>query len=304
MFIRFIVSIDILLTPADVEEGVTRSRRLQIKKHEQASRVQHLEGMFTLLRDSSDVEAKAHLARLRLGDSVEDIVDDPQLKDSIVGNSQSEAEDSSTSSPPNPTPKHGSIAHDAHGNTQLNPLLFDRACRANSTGNSEPSAKALAPASKGVFLSKLFEIKDLRRLSIPRHDGQELMRPIAPPITRTTQASIPISPASESDELQCSQRISNVVVPLRSKIDVATRQAMSPTISLHPNFGSHFGNLPLSSSIRTNHQPPDIQESQIHNLSIPVWAMKCVNTRLDPGSLHPAINGIYDEASIRCTDCM
>jgi hypothetical protein len=75
------------------------------------------------------------------------------------------------------------------------------------------------------------------------------------------------------------------------------RQTMLDEISLHPslNLRNHFANMPLSSSIRTNNYSGYIQDLQVNNLSVPIWAMMTVNTRPDPGSIQDPFHDILQE---------
>lgn len=77
------------------------------------------------------------------------------------------------------------------------------------------------------------------------------------------------------------------------------RQPIVNTIRVHPNLNLRnlFGNMPFSSSIRSNHYPGDIQETQISNLFLPTWSMLPINTVPDPGSLKRAFPGIYEQAT-------
>ena len=54
------------------------------------NRVKHLELMIAMLRDSSDIEVKVFLARLRCGESVEDVVNSPQADVSMTGYTENE----------------------------------------------------------------------------------------------------------------------------------------------------------------------------------------------------------------------
>lgn len=78
-----------------------------------------------------------------------------------------------------------------------------------------------------------------------------------------------------------------------------SRQPIANAIRVHRNFNLEnlFGNMPLSSSIRTNNYPADIQDAQIDNLSLPTWAMMTINTRPDPGGIRHAFWGVIREAT-------
>jgi hypothetical protein len=76
------------------------------------------------------------------------------------------------------------------------------------------------------------------------------------------------------------------------------RQSIAHKAHIHPNFniGNLFGNMPFSSSIRNNHYPADIQDTQISNFFLPIWAMLPLNTVPGTGSLGFAFSSILQEA--------
>jgi hypothetical protein len=76
------------------------------------------------------------------------------------------------------------------------------------------------------------------------------------------------------------------------------RQSIVHKAHIHPDFniGNLFGNMPFSSSIRNNHYPADIQDIQISNFFLPIWAMLPINTVPGPGSLGFAFSSILQEA--------
>jgi hypothetical protein len=69
------------------------------------------------------------------------------------------------------------------------------------------------------------------------------------------------------------------------------------TMRIHPNFRNHFNNLSLSSSIRVNGYPHNIQDAQIRNIFVPNWAATSLNTVPDPGGLDDAFADIYQQAT-------
>jgi hypothetical protein len=80
---------------------------------------------------------------------------------------------------------------------------------------------------------------------------------------------------------------------------LSNRQPIVSTTRIHPNLGLQnlFGNLPFSNSVRTNNYPPSIQDAQVNNLFLPVWAMMPVNTRPDPGSVKHAFQALYRDTT-------
>ncbi|RSM13237.1 hypothetical protein CDV31_005941 [Fusarium ambrosium] len=81
----------------------------------------------------------------------------------------------------------------------------------------------------------------------------------------------------------------------------STERRQGPSLSaflrVHSNFGNSFGNLPLSSSIRANNYPPDVQDAQLRNFTVPIWAVTTLNTLPDPGGLREAFTSVYNEAT-------
>jgi hypothetical protein len=80
---------------------------------------------------------------------------------------------------------------------------------------------------------------------------------------------------------------------------LSNRQSIVSATQIHPSFSLRnlFGNLPFSSSVRTNNYPPIIQDAQVNNLFLPVWAMMPVNTRPDPGSVKHAFRALFRDTT-------
>jgi hypothetical protein len=76
---------------------------------------------------------------------------------------------------------------------------------------------------------------------------------------------------------------------------LSNRQPMANVIRVHPNLNHSnlFGNMPFSSSVRTNNYPSDIQDAQVENLFLPSWAMMPVSSRADPGSIKDAFQTLF-----------
>jgi hypothetical protein len=81
----------------------------------------------------------------------------------------------------------------------------------------------------------------------------------------------------------------------RGLTHLSNRQPMANVIRVHPNLNlsNLFGNMPFSSSVRTNNYPPDIQDTQVENLFLPSWAMMPVSSRPDPGSIKDAFQILF-----------
>lgn len=83
----------------------------------------------------------------------------------------------------------------------------------------------------------------------------------------------------------------------QSDVHADSEEAMSSSLSIQPNFRNHFNNLSLSSSIRANGYPQNIQDAQIRNIFVPDWAATSLNTVPDPGHLEDAFADIYKRAT-------
>lgn len=85
----------------------------------------------------------------------------------------------------------------------------------------------------------------------------------------------------------------------RGLTHLSNRQPMANTIRIHPNLNLHnlFGNMPFSSSVRTNNYPSIIQDAQVDNLFLPSWAMMPVSSRSDPGSLKNAFHILFRDTA-------
>jgi hypothetical protein len=77
------------------------------------------------------------------------------------------------------------------------------------------------------------------------------------------------------------------------------RQPVVNSIRIHNNLNIRnlFGNMPFSSSVRTNNYPDDIQTTQVNNLFLPIWSMMVVNSKPGPGSLKYAFSAIIEEGT-------
>lgn len=80
------------------------------------------------------------------------------------------------------------------------------------------------------------------------------------------------------------------------RVPVQTGQSLAAFLRIHSNYGNCFGNLPLSSSIRANNYPPGVQDAQLRNFTVPIWAVATLNTLPDPGGMREAFTSVYNEA--------
>ncbi|XEV02459.1 hypothetical protein FSHL1_007746 [Fusarium sambucinum] len=83
----------------------------------------------------------------------------------------------------------------------------------------------------------------------------------------------------------------------QSNLQANSEESLSSSLDIQPNFRNHFNNLSLSSSIRANGYPRNIQDAQIRNIFVPDWAAASLNTIPDPGHLDDAFGDIYRRAT-------
>ena len=135
--------------------------------------------------------------------------------------------------------------------------------------------------TKTTFLSIVFDMNDLRVTTTTTGTSA---------IHTTTKIDLLESPLSIHPETSNQDKIlteGSLVLAQKWNHESAARQD-----DIRACFANFFGNLPISSAILANHQPPMIQHQQLQSLSIPVWAMLCSNKNLDPGSILPAFTNI------------
>ncbi|CAN9443880.1 unnamed protein product [Alternaria alternata] len=237
----------------DVEQGVTRAESFRIKKDRQITRTADLESLVNLLRSGCDVEASTVLARLRLGDRVDDIVQSSQA-DSIT----------STREP------------SGQSTTQLED--------ASSSAVGPKDAEGEVTEVMSPFLSLMFDFnKELRLIAASNSSG----------IYGTTNMTMSVS-QSPSEPQEPAPGI-----PTSRPDSVITQAWTRQTTDSHADrqacFANFFCNLPTSSGILANHYPQDIQERQLSQLSIPKWALMCINNGADTGSISAALVHVRSE---------
>jgi hypothetical protein len=174
------------------------------------------------------------------------------------------------------------------------------------------SAKGKQPApiidtGRPPFLSILFDREDYLRAISESEDEAEDDRDtdgyIDPRLLSQPNATHATGTSTNSPKESSRSRIASpqkeIVARSHGMTHLNNRQPMVNTIRVHPNFNLHnlFGNMPFSSSIRTNNYPSDVQDTQVNNLFLPTWAMMPVNTRPDPGSLKDAFYGLFRETT-------
>ncbi|KAL6710145.1 hypothetical protein ACN47E_009936 [Coniothyrium glycines] len=303
----------------DVAEGVSRAERMKLlKKDTLARKVEGLERIIDFLRSRSDNEATTVLARLRLGDRVEDVAASlPPISSAAASFKPPNlySQDSAESS------RSGGTSHMSSGafiegeafpsfgrSSTASPIVFpDRRPSIPSTTSSKGKHPVLVDgAEDSSFLTPLFDRQDFLLPGYgndiddePDVEDDGMIDPRL--LGRVPSIDFAASPASSigtSKSATPSPQKEDLLISAYAT-QLRQRQQIVDTIRLHPNLNLRnlFGNLPFSSSIRANNHPTIVQDSQITNLSLPTWSMMTINTRLDPGSLGQAFSPILQEAA-------
>ncbi|UPX20557.1 uncharacterized protein EKO05_0010785 [Ascochyta rabiei] len=275
-----------------------------------SSKVEQMERVINALRSGSDLQASTLLARLRLGERVDDVANSLPTSASSMPESGSVAIQESTYTL-NETAGRSPLRHDSsashassigHRTTWTTPGSATTSLR--STGKAKlPAAPGRDAVEDHGFLSLLFDRHDyLLAISESEDEGDfdtDFDQIIDPKLWiggGSGQGGSPMDlTASRLPSPDKSETVRSIhVTHLRS------RQPIVKTIRVHPNLDIHnmFGNLPFSSSVRANNLPVDVQETTVQNLFLPTWAMMTVSTRPDPGSVKYAFPAILQEATV------
>ncbi|KNG47873.1 hypothetical protein TW65_05372 [Stemphylium lycopersici] len=312
-----------LICQYDVAEGVSRAERMKIMKRDSITgELEDLKRIVTSLRSGTDDQAAAILARLRLGDTPEDVAKSLPLLSpaasvqppSLLGQDSTDTSGSgmsheSTFDPSKPPSKfrHGSGASLASPTSQnagwspsasLPPATFALPGKGKHSGTGEDQS----------FLFPLFDRDDylLARAEAEGESDEEddLEERIIDPrlLQQVSNFDLRQLPSSSSKRSSQSQRPSpHRQQTLRSiyPTHLAGRQPMVNTIRIHPNLDirSFFGNMPFSTSLGSDQYTSAAQDAQTSNLFLPTWAMLPINTIPDPGSVRRAIPSVLREAT-------
>jgi len=237
-------------------------------KHRQVTRSANFESLVDLLRTGSDVAASTVLARLRLGDRVEDIVQ-PLQTDSI---------DTS----PEPTGERcgGPLSEFRSSADASNPNSEVTAVHEQLSTQGQHPMQVQRSVTETTFLSIVLDMNDLRLTTTTQTSALHI----------TTRINLlENSPSVQPEMSSQGDTLTDGSLVLAQKWD---HESATTQDNIQACFANFFGNLPISSAILANHQPPIIQQQQLRSLSIPVWAMLCSNKNLDPGSILPAFTTI------------
>lgn len=300
----------------DVPEGVSRAGRMKLLKKESLSTAEEMERIIHALRTTPDDQATALLAQLRMGTRLDQILKDvspsvfanfaskrPSLHphDSLGTSGSSDSllpvRDKTPSLHENDSRPTSSPARGQHSSAPL----------AQSTPTRSERIAILSDGANSPFLALLFDREDfLRAISESEDEEYDIVdqhgfidpRLLGNPSSATQNASP--STALNSTSRKSRDRTRPTALPIYGLTPLSNRQPTVNTLRIHPNLslGNLFGNMPFSSSVRANNYPREIQDTQVHNLFVPTWAMMTVNTRPDPGSLKTAFYGLHQEVAM------
>ncbi|KAH6865443.1 hypothetical protein BKA58DRAFT_221242 [Alternaria rosae] len=309
----------------DVAEGVSRAERMKIMKRDSMTgELDDLKRIVTSLRSGTDDQAAAVLARLRLGEAPEEVAKtlpmtvSPAISGqppSLLGQESTDTSGSGMSlESAFDTSKAASQFRKGSNISMASPTSQNRGWSpsannpASSFGPGKGKQSATVDgANDHHFLVPLFDREDylLTRDEAGEESEEEDKiqdNQIDPRLLQQGTNFDGVGNAASSSKSSRSRRPSphrkNTIRSIYPT-HLTGRQSIVNTIRIHPNLNLRnlFGNMPFSSSIRSNHYPGDIQETQISNLFLPTWSMLPINTVPDPGSLKRAFPGIYEQAT-------
>ncbi|RMZ68318.1 bZIP transcription factor [Pyrenophora seminiperda CCB06] len=312
----------------DVAEGVSRAERMKIMKRDSITgELDDLKRIVTSLRSGTDDHATAVLARLRLGESPEDVAKSlPMLAPlntsgqppSLLGQDSTDTSGSGMSH--ESTFDKGkaiqkfrqnsavSIASPPSQTTAWSPAASISSVSFPATGKGKQSLSGASATDLG-WLVPLFDREDyLLAKSLVEGESEEEDDPeerrIDPRLLqRTGTFDLAGIPSSSSNMYSRSQRPSpHRQHNLRSiyPTHLAGRQPIAQAVRVHHNLdvGNIFGNnMSYSNRFMSIRYPGDSQETNSSDFYLPTWAMLPINTMSDPGSMRGVIPNILREAT-------
>ncbi|CBX99014.1 hypothetical protein LEMA_P082530.1 [Plenodomus lingam JN3] len=312
----------------DVAEGVSRAERMKLlKRDSMTGRMEELERIVNFLRSGSDLQASTVLARLRLGERVEEVAKSLPAASSTSGQSKppSSLTQESASTPGsaigfspdavntfNETSGTRSLRHDSNASITSSsghrPSWQTIQSHASPAFGSPAKGKQTASADDGEdqpFLSILYDRDDIllpisesEDESEDDDDTYQTYDPrLAPQAANLEMGTLSFdSPAESSKGPRPSSHKQNTVRSIYAT-HLLSRQPIVNTTRVHPNLDIRtlLANVRLPSGAQENYSP-ELQSLQADNLAIPTWSMLPINTRPDPGSLRYAFPTILEEA--------
>lgn len=261
-----------------------------MQKQRQTSVTNNLTSFVDALRSGSDLEATTVLARLRLGESVETIVQSLSTNlHSPSGNDRnSEAassQDSSTNFP---------------GLEPIEDRLATNGAHLDLTVREEVSISTTA----SKFLCVIFEREEFRLSASLREDDENIDKDMAvPPILPKTQHN------PNTMQLHSLDDVKSRLYTIRESTSHLTCKPSSAPFSgehtrhlrgswaLYPEPQSNLTTTPSLIIDQAIAHPNMTSKASLRNLSVPLWAMMCVNTRSGSGSINLAFSRIQELAT-------
>ncbi|KAF2825204.1 hypothetical protein CC86DRAFT_40346 [Ophiobolus disseminans] len=304
----------------DVAEGVSRAERMKmLKRDDMSSRAEETERVLRALRTSSDVQAANLLARLRIGERVEDLAKDlpstlayPVVtrptnllaQDPAGGGASTDSRAAfgdSISSPYRNPPRASFSPAPGKPSPGWSGFLPTTPPGQHPSAKGKQSVPTISLAQSS-FLSLLYDREDFLQItneSEDEMDTDEITEGVIDPRLLSSSSAFNVASASIGSPMETSSPKKEHFAKTHGFSHLSNRQQAVNTIRIHPNISLRnlFGNMPFSSSVRTNNYPSEIQDQQVNNLFIPTWAMMSVNTRPDPGSLRDAFQSMKQEAT-------
>lgn len=298
-----------------------------LKRDSMTGRMEELERIVNFLRSGSDLQASTVLARLRLGERVEEVAKSLPAASSTSGQSKppSSLTQESASTPGsaigfspdavntfNETSGTRSLRHDSNASITSSsghrPSWQTIQSHASPAFGSPAKGKQTASADDGEdqpFLSILYDRDDIllpisesEDESEDDDDTYQTYDPrLAPQAANLEMGTLSFdSPAESSKGPRPSSHKQNTVRSIYAT-HLLSRQPIVNTTRVHPNLDIRtlLANVRLPSGAQENYSP-ELQSLQADNLAIPTWSMLPINTRPDPGSLRYAFPTILEEA--------
>jgi hypothetical protein len=298
-----------------------------LKRDSLSSRVDEMERVIHFLRSGSDIEASTILARLRLGQRIEDIakgfptVSLPPSAGAPPSLLVSESSNASANSmnPDSPTIHSAtagpSVSKPDSTVSHVSPTLErsiwpgpDVVATSQMSPGKGKQPAVVGEIDKNAFMLPLFDRDDYmlarnesdQEEDIYDGDVSQLVDP------RLIQRSRSGSDGSLMDNSRIRVSSPENKLPTKNLGEFRSihathhqRQSISNTIRIHHTFDVRdlLDNVALSSSSQAKSDSADLRDVQANNLSLPTWAMMIATPRPGSGSLRYAFSGILEKAT-------
>ncbi|KAJ4985633.1 bZIP transcription factor [Stagonosporopsis vannaccii] len=279
----------------DVTQGVSRAERFRLRKQRQTSITHNLTLLVDALRSGSDLEATTVLARLRLGESVDEIVR------SLQSNPPSLSETVQTSAAKSKVTFN--TAHAADASKLASIAAEPPTTSVHLDAMSTPGAVPIS-ITTGQFLCTIFEREKLRLpADSPKEENSVHEKYTASTVLSRTQHTSSMAQMYSIDNCRCpfhgirdfstSVTLTTKAVPFSG--EVARRFHGSwATYPVPQNNPTTVPYRPFDKAIGPHNK---IVEASLRELSVPLWAMLCLNTKSGPGSINCVFSRFQDAMS-------